>query len=235
MHGTNRKRRPAAAEVLAIALAGLIGLQACAHRSIVQVRPPYEQKVSPGDGVKITMRNGTRYAGRVVYADRSVVVIRTPEQVERQKPVKSVKFGETIRWEDVRAVRVAGTLDSQGKLISNEEIRVNRRTNHRRNMVINLGLLGSAVSFLAATAIQDGISPASADVTQDDHGRGRLWFWTTWAAGTAASALLGRQYGHYLDWRASVARIERQRAVLRASVLDSLSPQADGLGEAGGP
>ena len=208
--------------ILALVLSALIGIQACAHRSVVQVKPPYQQKVRPGDGVKITMMNGTRYAGRVVYVDKSVAVIRTPAQTSEDNPVKSVKLGTTIRWEEVKTVKVAGTLDSQGKLISNEEIRVSRRTNSRLKMVFNVGLLGSFVSFLAATAIQDAVSPASTDPSKDSHGKARFWFWTTWGAGTAASAYLGQQYGRYIDWRRSVDRIERRRASARLGTADSL-------------
>jgi hypothetical protein len=208
--------------IVALVLSALMGLQACAHRSVVQVKPPYPRKVRPGDGVKITMLNGTLYSGRVVYVDKVVTVIRTPEQVSTEKPVKSVRFGTTIRWDEVKTVKVAGTLDSQGQLISNEEVRVNRRTNSGLKMVFNVGLLGSFVSFLAATAIQDAISPASTDLTDDNHDTARFWFWTSWGIGTAASAYLGHQYGQYVDWRRSVDRIERQRAAARLGTADSL-------------
>ena len=217
----NRSSSPVV-KIAAVALCLAVCLQACAHNSVVQIRPPYAQKVQPGDGVKITTLDGTLHSGRVSYTDRSVLVIRTPKQIKTEHPVKSAKFGTTIRWDEVKTVKIAGTLDSRGKLISNEEIRVNRRTNSRRKMALNVGLLGSLASFLIATRVQDGVSPASTDASNDNHGVGRFWFWTTWVAGTAGSTYGGRLLGTHMDWRRSVDRIERQRLALRQSLVDSL-------------
>lgn len=208
--------------LLAVALLSM----SCAQ-SIVAIRPPYTGKLRVGDGVKVTDTSGVIHTGRVVFLDRSVIVVRTPKQVITEKPVVEARFATTIRWDDVRKITVAGVLDSEGQLISNEEIRVNLRTNDRRNYAVNIGMLGSAVSFLGAAAIQGAISPADTDLSSDSHGAGRVGFWSAWAAGTALSGYLGWRLGDRQDRRRSIARIERDRQQqLAASRLDSLQTEA---------
>ena len=196
----------------------------CGH-SVVQIRPPFNQKVRIGDGVKITVSDGTIHSGRVSYTDKSIVVIRTPRQTVSVHPVKSARFGTTIPWEEVRQVKVVGTLDAEGKLISGEEIRVNRRTNLRRNTLINIGLLSLATSFLIATKIQDHVSPPSANPPSKDHGKGRFAFWAAWVTGSASGSFLGYKLGDYLDQRHAIDRINRERTALRKALADSLYKQ----------
>ena len=207
---------------LALLLCVLLASSGCSRLSVVQIRPPYPEKVHPGDGVKITTEDGTRYSGRVVYVDRAAVVIRTPRQTITKNPVISARYGTTIPWEKVRSIRVAGTLDSRGKLISNEEIRINRRTNLYRKLPINIGLLGLAASFLIAAHVQDNISPTSADAPLGRHSRGRMAFWTIWVGGTLGSVFLGHQVGAHLDRRRAIDRIERDRKALIESKIDSM-------------
>ena len=197
-----------------ISLCLVVILGGCGTSS-VQLRAPYYEKIRTGDGVKVTTEDGVIHSGRVVYLDRNVVVIRTPKQIIVENPVQTSKFGTTIPWETVKVVKVAGILDSQKKLISNEEIRINKRTNKRKIMGINMGLLGATISFLAGVRIQDQVSPASTDLTTDNHGRARIAFWTTFVGGTIASVLGGYKMGDQIDRHNSVARIERLRANLR--------------------
>lgn len=225
MANFRQRRSTPAFRALALGLGLMMALSGCGFGSVVQIKPPYPNKLRPGDGVKITVADGTIHSGRVVYVDRSVVVIRTPRQTRLEHPVKSARFGTTIKWEDVRRVKVAGTLDSKGKLVSNEEIRINRRTNHRLKMVANLGLLGSALSFLGGVQIQDSISPASTDLSTHRHGRARFAFWSTWVGGSLASALAGYLWGKQMDRQRAIGRIERQRESLLKAQLDSIRQQ----------
>ena len=103
-------------------------------------------------------------------------------------------------------------MDSQRKFISSEEIRVNARTKHKRNYLINVGLLGLGLSFLAATWTQDRISPANTDLSIHHPTSARFAFWTILAGGTTGLALLGYSGGAFLDRRLAIERIERQRA-----------------------
>ena len=170
------------------------------------------------------------HSGRVVYLDAKVVVLRTPRQTITNSPVKSAKFGTSIPWETVKSIRVAGTLDSQNKLISNEEIRINRRTNLRQKMMANMGLLGLATSFLIGSAIQESMAPADPANLTGNHGRARFSFWTTVLAGTAASIGAGYRMGKLLDNKYSVNRIERARADLRRKQVETASiPEHEGV------
>jgi hypothetical protein len=207
---------------ISIALCLILFASGCGT-AVVQIRAPFHPKLRNGDGVKITTSDGIIHSGRIVYIDNSVIVIKTPKQVIVEKPVKTSKFGTTIPWESVKQVKVAGTLDGNKKLISNEEIRINRRTNSRRNMGINIGLLGMAVSFLAGVRIQDSVSPASIDPTIDSHGRARIAFWTTFIGGTVASILTGYKIGERMDRQRSIDRIERFRVNLRKAQGDTLA------------
>ena len=208
--------------IIVSTLAVSITLSACAP-SVVQIKPPFQKKLRPGDGVKITDRSGTLHSGRIVYLDNKVLVIRTPRQTLSDKPVKSVKFGTSIPWETIAKVRVAGTLDSQRKLISNEEIRINRRTNLRRKLAANVGLLGLATSFLIGSAIQESIAPADPANHTGNHGRARFAFWSTVLAGTAASAYVGYRLGWFIDTQGAIERIERSRATSSAVELKTAS------------
>ncbi len=86
---------------LALFLCLAITLAGCGH-SVIQVRPPYHQKLRIGDGVKITVGDGTLHAGRVVYVDKSIIVIRTPRQTITNHPVKSA------RWLELELPRFGG-------------------------------------------------------------------------------------------------------------------------------
>ncbi len=194
-------------------------LASCAP-SVVQIRPPYPDKVRPGDGVKVSLKSGKEVSGRVTYVDGSVMVVRTPKQTVSETPVKETRFGTTITWPEVTAIKVAGTLDSTSRLISNEEIRINHRTNHRRNFTVNLGLLGSAAAFLIASSLQDQV--ASPFDPSKDHARGRATFWTTWLLGSTAAATGGYYLGRQIDRSKAIQRIERLRAQLRRSTQDSM-------------
>jgi hypothetical protein len=205
-------RQSAAVRGTAVFLCLCLLVSGCAS-SIVQIREPYDTKVRPGDGVKLTLKSGVLLTGRVTYADPSIVVIQTPRQITRKHPVKEAQFGSTIPWSEVEAVKVAGTLDSQRRLISNEEIRVNHRTNHRRNLAVNVGLVGLVGSFLLATALQDAIWPLPPESGNPD--LGRFAFWSAFALGTGAAAYGGYQAGSLVDRKIAIARIERQRSLSR--------------------
>lgn len=183
--------------------------------SHVVIAPPYPTKLRIGDGVKLLMKDGTVYAGRTVYLDQASIVIRTPKQTKTQSPVEVARFGTTISWKDVVNVKVSGTLDSQKKLISNEEIRINHRSNHRRNMLTNIGLLGTTISFLGASFLQDKVAPISLTGSNSGHTKGRIAFWSTFVLGSTASLLFGYKTGQYLDRQVAITRIERFRAQLR--------------------
>ena len=235
MNRLHRRECSPTVKAVSLALCALLILSACA-REVVQIKPPYDKKVRVGDGIKATTTDGTIHSGRVVYVDRNAVVIRTPRQTLEEHPVKASKFGTTIPWKDVRWIKIAGTLDSQGKLISNEEIRVNRRTKKNRNLLINVGLLGVAASFATAVYVQDRISPASADLSRHNHGKARIAFWSTWVGGAVASAVLGYRLGDHLDRRRAIARIERLRAELRDALTEAALAPVDSSGAAkGGP
>jgi len=200
--------------ITALMLAAVFLFSACAS-SVVQIREPFKAKLRPGDGVKILGKNGTLYSGRITYLDDRVVILRTPKQTVTNSPVKVAKFGTSIPWETIKSIKVAGTLDSQRKLISNEEIRVNRRTNLRRKLMANVGLLGLATSFLVGSAIQEQIAPADPQNLTGNHGKARFSFWSTVLAGTAASVAGGYKLGQFLDNQKAVERIERFRAEAR--------------------
>jgi hypothetical protein len=148
---------------------------------------PFHEKLRIGDGIKLTVMDGTIHSGRILYLDRATVVIRTPKQIKAKSPVEVARFGSTIPWNEVALVKVAGTLDNQRKLISNEEIRINRRTNRKRNLGVNMGLLGLGLSFLAGTYLQDRISPPITNVTNFRHQQGRTAFWSILISGSLAS------------------------------------------------
>ena len=205
--------------IVCILLAASLAFLGCAVQVVVS--QPFHEKLRIGDGIKITVKDGTVHSGRIVYLDRGSVVIRTPKQTKAKSPVEVAIFGTTVPWSEVVRVKVSGTLDSQRKLISNEEIRINRRTNHRRNFGINTGLLGTGLSFLAGAYIQDKISPPTIDVTNFRHEQGRAVFWSTFITGTVASALLGYKWGDHLDRNVAIARIERQRQTAREALKAS--------------
>ncbi len=209
---------------VAYILASILIFSGCAQNVIIL--PPYDQKLRVGDGVKLTVEDGTLHTGRIVYLDRASVVIRTPKQVISENPVRSVRFGTSIPWNEIRKIQVTGVLDSRKKLISNEEIRIKRRTNYRRNYAINFGLLGVATSFLFATRIQANISPTTADLSKHSPGKARLGFWSTWITGTVATAISAYMAGKKLDRMNTIHRIERERAleraVLQKALMDSL-------------
>lgn len=183
--------------------------------SYVVIGKPYTNKLRIGDGIKLILKDGTVYSGRVTYTDVVSVVIRTPKQIKSQSPVEVARFGTTIPWAEVVGVKVSGTLDSQGKLISNEEIRVNHRTNNRRNMLTNVGILGVSLSFLGATLIQDKVSPTNLNGGNESHLKGRVAFWSTFALGSVVSFVAGYKSGQYIDRQAAITRIERLREQLR--------------------
>jgi len=218
---------------IALCLCLAFCLSSCAN-TVVQIRPPYPRKIHPGDGVKITKKDGTIHSGRVTYVDRAIVVLRTPRQTISDNPVKKAKYASTILWSDVHYIKVAGTLDSEGQFISNEEIRVNRRTSQYRKLPVNIGLLGTVAGFLAGIQFQDSISPPSTDPTFSRHSKARMAFWATWIGGTLASILIGYRLGVHMDRRVAIARIEHQRRKFRTAQLDSLMsrmlPQPDSTG-----
>lgn len=183
--------------------------------SFVVIGPPYQTKLRVGDGVKLTLKDGTLYSGRITYVDQVSIVIRTPKQTKSQSPVEVAQFGTTIPWSEVNRVKVSGTLDSQGKLISNEEIRVNYRSNYRRNMVTNIGLVGVTLSFLGAAIAQDQVSPTNFGGNNESHLKGRIVFWSSFILGSVASLALGYETGSYLDRQVAITRIERFRHQLR--------------------
>ena len=209
-----------AAKCLIFALCLALILPGCA--TVVQIQPPFGPKVRPGDGVKVTMKDGTLISGRVTYVDNAVIVVRTPRQTMMVSPVKMGRFGTTIQWVKVRQVKVAGTLDSQGRLISNEEIRVNHRSKNQRIFTINIGLLGTAASFLAGVRVQDSISPASTDLPTHRHNAGRVGFWMIWIGGSLASLASGYLLGDYLDRRKAIERIEINRLTIFKARLDAI-------------
>ncbi len=202
-------------------MAALLFGTACAP-SVVQIRAPYHQKLRPGDGVKIMVKDGTIFSGRVTYVDQAVIVVRTPKQTIQRHPVQSARFGTSIPWETVHRVRVAGTLDKDGALVSNEEIRVNRKSQLNQKMMLNIGLLGAAASFLIGAAVQDNIAPADPNNLVGNHGKARLSFWSILLAGSAASLYGGYKAGDQMDQSRAVDRIERFRARLREEA-DSLT------------
>lgn len=179
--------------------------------SYVVISQPYSSKLRVGDGVKLVMKDGTVYSGRTIYLDQSSIVIRTPKQTKAKSPVEVARFGTTIPWKDVFQVKVSGTLDHKNKLISNEEIRVNHRSNHRRNMLTNIGLLGVSLSFLGGALIQDQIAPTNLTGSSSGHTKGRIAFWSTFILGSAATAFLGYKVGQQMDRQVAITRIERSR------------------------
>jgi len=193
----------------------IITLPLVSCTSFVVITPPYPTKLRVGDGVKLLMKDGTVYSGRTIYLDQASIVIRTPKQIKTQRPVEVARFGTTVPWAEVVNVKVSGTLDSQKKLISNEEIRINHRSHHRRNMLTNFGILGTTLSFLGASFLQDQIAPTSLTGTNSGHTKGRIAFWSTFVVGSTVSAMLGYKTGQYLDRRVAITRIERFREQLR--------------------
>jgi hypothetical protein len=208
-------------KTISLSLAIMLILSSCTSQ--VVLAPPYSDKLRIGDGVKLVVKDGTIHSGRIVYVDRASVVIRTPKQKNSERPVEVAQFGTTIPWAEVVRVRVTGTLDSQQKLISNEEIRINVRTNNRRNYAINVGLLGMGISFLGGAYIQDRLSPLSSP-TRSDHQKGRAVFWTTLIGGSVASLFLGYKFGQHYDHQLAIDRIDRLREKVRlaTAVSDSL-------------
>ena len=204
---------------LSVLLSVCILLTSCGP-SIVQIKPPYPSKIRPGDGVKIVLKSCKKVSGRATYVDATVIVIRTPEQRVAENPVKEAQLGTTVAWLEVETVKVAGTLDSTHRLISNEEIRINHRSNHKRNFAVNVGLLGTAAAFLIASGFQDRVS--SPFDPKQDHVRGRTTFWVTWLTGSMAAATGGYYFGRHLDRGKAIQRIERLRAGLRRSYQDSM-------------
>ena len=211
-------------------VASLLVFSGCASQVIIT--KPYHEKLRIGDGIKLTVKDGTVHSGRIVYLDRGSVVIRTPKQKKAQRPVEVARFGSTVPWSEVVRVRVSGTLDNQNKLISNEEIRVNRRTNHRRNLGVNVGLLGSGLSFLLATYLQNKVSPATTDLSSNRHSLGRTAFWSTFILGSLGSLTAGYKAGTHWDSQVSIARIERQRDGIREALRKAAEAQSDSLNKA---
>ena len=200
---------------IALALALTLITASCAS-SVVQIRPPYYEKLRAGDGVKIREKDGTLHAGRVGYLDKKLIVIRTSKQKIANNPVKVTQFGTSIHWETIHSLKVSGTLDSQRKLISNEEMRVHRKTNLKDKLKVNSGLLGLAAGFLIGSAVQDRMAPADPANLTGNHRRARFAFWTVLLGGTAAGVGIGHEVGSILDSQKAINRIERSRAQLRA-------------------
>jgi len=204
--------RPLRAPV-ALLLAVVLTASGCA--SVVQVRPPYERKVRIGDHVHVTVGDKIIH-GRVVYVDDRGLVVRTGKVVHQEHPVKAYTYTTQVAWGDVQRLRVNGVLDRRGKLIGEEEIRVNRRTGYRRSLMFNVGLLGFAASFGLGVAIQDRYFPPLGQKPISKLNDGRLAFWLTWVGGTALSAAGGRVVGALIDRRRAVERVELIRGAEEA-------------------
>jgi hypothetical protein len=190
---------------------------------VVQVRPPYERKVRIGDQVHVTVEDKVLH-GRVVYVDRQGLVIRTGKVVHQEHPVKAYTYTTQVAWGDVQRLQVNGVLDRRGRLIGEEEIRVNRRTSYRKSLMFNVGLLGLAASFGLGVMIQDRYFPPLGQKPLSKLNDGRLAFWLTWVGGTALSAAGGRVVGALIDRRLAVQRVEAIRSAEEA-------PQAQAQGE----
>ena len=200
--------------LLAAALSG------CA--SLVQIRPPYEQKLRIGDYVDVTVE-GKSLHGSVAYLDAKGLVIKTGKVMHQYQPVKSYTFTTQLSWAEVRRIRVGGILDRRGKLISDEEIKVNRRTGYRRMLPFNLGLLGFAASFGLGVAIQDRYFPPLGEKPISSLNRGRGMFWMTWMGGTLLSTTGGYFVGRILDRRHAIQRVEKIRAAENPSYSEATS------------
>ncbi|MSS73217.1 MAG: hypothetical protein EXS64_17275 [Candidatus Latescibacteria bacterium] len=190
---------------ISLLLAVLLAASGCA--SVVQVRPPYEQKVRIGDQVHVTVGDKILH-GRVVYVDRLGLVIRTGKTVQQQHPVEAYTYTTQLIWGDVKRLQVNGVLDRRGKLIGEEEIRVNTRTGFRKSLMLNVGILGFAASFGLGVLIQDRYFPPLGQKPISRLNVGRLAFWTTWMGGTVLSATGGYVIGNLIDRRRSAERVE---------------------------
>ncbi len=189
-------------------LAAALSVSGCASQ--VQIRPPYEQKVRIGDNVDVTVGNKT-FHGSVVYLDASGLVMKTGKEVHQYEPVKMYTFTTQLSWAEIQRIRVSGILDRRGKLISEEEIRVNRRTSYRRMLPFNLGLLGCAVSFGLGVAIQDRYFPPLGQKPISKLNEGRAVFRLTWMGGTLLSTAGSYLAGRILDRRHAIQRVEKIR------------------------
>ena len=194
---------------LILLLAAALSVSGCA--SLVQIRPPYEQKLRIGDDVDVTVE-GKSLHGSVVYLDANGLVIKTGKVMHQYQPVKAYTFTTQLSWAEIRNIRVGGILDRRGKLISDEEIKVNRRTDYRRMLPFNLGLLGCAASFGLGVTIQDRYFPPLGQKPLSSLNKGRGIFWMTWMGGTMLSTAGGYLVGRILDRHHAIQRVERIRA-----------------------
>lgn len=200
--------RPLCAPV-ALLLALLMTVSGCA--SVVQVRPPYDKKVRIGDVVHVTVGDKILH-GRVVYVDSDGLVIKTGKTVQQQHPVKAYTFTTQVAWGDVQRLRVNGVLDRRGKLIGEEEIKVNRRTGYRGSLMFNAGLLGFAASFGLGVLIQDRYFPPLGQKPISKLNDGRVAFWLTWIGGTGLSTFGGYTVGRIFDRQRAIDRVEQIRS-----------------------
>ena len=195
---------------LALLLAACLGPIGCA--SVVQIRPPYEKKVRIGDVVHATVEDKIIH-GSVVYADRKGLVIKTGKTVKQEHPVKAYSFTTQINWSEIQNLQVDGILDPQGKLISEEEIKVNKRTNFRKSLMLNTAIIGFGASFGLGVLIQDQVYPplGGKPISKLNDGRGA--FWMTWIAGTLISTLGGYAVGGHIDRQRAIDRVVQMRRI----------------------
>lgn len=193
---------------IALFLVASLCLPGCA--SLVQLHPPYDQKIRIGDHVDVTTGD-KMYRGSVVYLDTEGLVIKTGKLVQQHSPVKTYTFTTQVSWSEVRRVRVRGILDRRGKLISDEEIKVNRRTTFRRALPFNIGILGCAASFGLGVFLQDRIFPPLGQKPLSSLNRGRAAFWLTWTGGTLFSTTGAYVVGRVLDRHRAILRVEKVR------------------------
>jgi hypothetical protein len=194
---------------IALLLSALLILTGCT--SMVQLRPPYDQKLRIGDRVHITSGDAVIH-GQIVYLDANGVVLRRDKVVSQLHPVTAYQYTAQLSWAEVEKLRVDGILDRRGRLIGEEEIKVNRRTVFRRSLPWNMGLVGFAASFGLGVFLQDRIFPPLGQKPLSRMNQGRLAFWGTWVGGTLASGFGGYRLGRYADRRRAIERVEKIRA-----------------------
>lgn len=199
---------------VALLLAVILAASGCA--SVVQVRPPYERKIRIGDQVHVTVGEKLLH-GRVVYVDNRGLVIRTGKVVHQKHPVEAYTYTTQVAWSDVQRLQVNGILDRRGRLIGEEEIRVNRRTGYRKSLMLNVGLLGFAASFGLGVVIQDRYFPPMGKKPISRLNDGRLAFWLTWMGGTILGATGGYVIGNLVDRRRAIERVELIRGAEEAT------------------
>jgi hypothetical protein len=122
--------------------------------------------------------------------------------------VEAYTYTTQVSWGEVRRLQVNGVLDRRGKLIGEEEIRVNTRTGFRKSLMLNVGILGFAASFGLGVLIQDRFFPPLGQKPISRLNVGRLAFWTTWMGGTVLSATGAYMVGGRIDRRRAIERIE---------------------------